>query len=449
LESTLLLLKQRPLSLFQILLWRLQGTTVLERQLETQVQPDFKSLPVHADFLAYLKQEHQNGRQLVLVTDAPSKTAEAMAAASGIFDSTISTSETKDKAALLSQRFGAKQYDYAGNGKGDSEILAAARKNILVTSSSGVIQAAQKRAEVEKVFPDPGPSLSVWSRVLRIYQWPKNLLLLAPMACAHLWTDKTRLWHLILALVAFCLCASSVYVLNDLLDLESDRHHPKKRHRPFAAGKMPLGVGLAGAPLLLMGGFAAAAWLPVKFLIAFALYYLLTLSYSLRLKQIALVDVLLLAGLYTLRVIAGGFATRIDVTDWLLAFSMFIFLSLAFVKRYTELQLAKYANKEKVAGRGYFTSDIELVSTMGIGCGYLSVLVLAFYINNPDVAKLYHRPAALWLACPVLLYWISRIWLLAHRKLLHDDPIVFTLTDKLSWLVGIIFMLIGVAASPV
>jgi 4-hydroxybenzoate polyprenyltransferase len=174
----------------------------------------------------------------------------------------------------------------------------------------------------------------------------------------------------------------------------------------------------------------------------------LTLGYSLRLKQIAILDVLLLAGLYTLRVIAGGLAVQIHVTDWLLAFSLFLFLSLAFVKRFTELQSARDANQSQAAGRGYLTSDIHLVSSMGVSCGYLSVLVLAFYINNPAVARLYQRPDALWLACPVLLYWISRIWLLAHRQRLHEDPVVFTLKDWQSWLVGLIFLLIAAAASP-
>jgi 4-hydroxybenzoate polyprenyltransferase len=236
--------------------------------------------------------------------------------------------------------------------------------------------------------------------------------------------------------------------LNDLLDLESDRHHPRKRSRPFAAGKIPLGFGFIGAPLLLLAGFLIASALPVSFLLSFVIYYLLTLAYSLGLKQIAILDALILAGLYSLRVIAGGFAAQVPVTDWLLAFSMFFFLSLAFVKRFTELQMTRQANEEVVKGRGYFASDVELVSSMGVGCGYLSVLVLAFYINNPAVAHLYRRPAALWLACPVLLYWISRIWLLAHRKRMPDDPIVFTLTDRQSWLIGLIFLLIAVAASP-
>jgi 4-hydroxybenzoate polyprenyltransferase len=450
LESILLLLKQKPLAIFWLPVWRLRGKSVLKRELAARVSLDFGSLPANGEFISFLKHERENGRKIVLVTDANLKTAADMAAPFGFFDSWIGGHKNgngshSDLAALLQERFGAKQFDYAGNGRGDSEIRNAAR-NIIPVAALG---SGPERGTGAEVNSPPAPTKwRAWTRALRLYQWPKNLLLLAPLAFAHAWHDTTKLLQVGLALAAFCLCASSVYILNDLMDLDSDRHHPQKRHRPFAAGTIPLGSGLAAVPLLLAVSILIAAFLPLPFLAGFALYYLLTLAYSLHLKQVAVLDVLLLAGLYSLRVIAGGLAAQIRVTDWLLAFSMFLFLSLAFVKRFTELQMAKYANKETLKGRGYVTSDIELVSSMGVSCGYLSVLVLAFYINNPDVAKLYHRPTALWLACPVLLYWISRIWLLAHRQLLHEDPIVFTLTDKQSWLIAIIFMLIAAAAAP-
>jgi 4-hydroxybenzoate polyprenyltransferase len=454
LETTLLFLKQRPLSAGWIPLWLLGGKCALERELAARVALDFNSLPTNHELLSFLKQERAGGRKLVLVTDACQKTAAAMAA-TGLFDSVISgdeplkTDRKKNMAARLENRFGAKQYDYAGSGRGGREALNAARRTIIITASNRCVQAAKARAGVEKVILQPGPRFGDWARALRLYQWPKNLLLFTSLAGAHVWSDTARVLHLLAALAAFCLCSSSVYVLNDLLDLEADRRHPQKRRRPFAAGAIPLGLGLLAAPLLLLGSFMIAAHLPRSFLGAFTLYYALTLAYSLRLKQIAILDVLILAGLYSLRVIAGGFAAQIPVTDWLLAFSSFLFLSLAFVKRFTELQMAKQDERGAgVSGRGYLTSDAELISSMGVGCGFLSVLVLAFYINNPAVAQLYHRPAALWLACPVLLYWVSRIWLLAHRKLLHDDPIVFTLSDRQSWFVGLLFLLVAAAAAP-
>ena len=453
LESGLQLFTQKPLAVARMLLWMLLGKSAPGQELAAQRALSFASLPVNRDFLSFLKLEHDHGRKLILVTGADMKTAQAMAEPFGLFDSVIGSPERGGRAqtnlaALLQERFGARKYDYAGSGQGDLAARNAARKVILVAASNNVAQSAQTGDAVERTFPALRPQWTDWIRALRVHQWPKNLLLLAPLVFAHDWRDTSRMLHLLLALVAFCLCASSVYILNDLLDLEADRHHPQKRGRPFAAGKIPLGWGCLGAPLLLLAGFLMAATLPVSFLLSFAVYYLLTLAYSLGLKQVAILDALILAGLYSLRVIAGGFAAHVPVTDWLLAFSMFLFLSLAFVKRFTELQMTRHANEETVKGRGYLASDAELCSSMGVGCGYLSVLVLAFYINNPAVAQLYHRPAALWLACPVLLYWISRIWLLAHRKQMHNDPIVFTLTDRPSWLIGLIFLLIAAAASP-
>jgi 4-hydroxybenzoate polyprenyltransferase len=460
-ESAILLVKRKPWLIYRLVIWRLQGRSVLRRKLVSEVSLDFAALPTHPEFENFLKHEHDRGRKIFLVTDSDSGTAAAMAKPFACFEGVIgqeaapagnnggSNGSPREGglAAALQARFGGKQFDYATRGS-DGKIQAAARKTILVTDSDRVIGTAKEAGEVERIFPPVRGRAADWLRTLRVYQWAKNLLLVAPLAFAHGWTDMARWKQLLPALAAFCLCASSVYILNDLIDLESDRHHPRKRHRPFAAGTVPLMAGVVGGPLLFLASLAIAAGLPWPFVGAFLLYFAATFAYSLRLKQVAILDVLVLAGLYSLRVIAGGFAAQTTISDWLLAFSMFLFLSLAFVKRFSELQMAKFANREALKGRGYVTSDIELVSSMGVGCGYLSVLVLAFYINNPDVVRLYHRPAALWLACPVLLYWVSRIWLLAHRKILHDDPIVFTLTDKQSWLIGVIIVLIAAAASP-
>jgi 4-hydroxybenzoate polyprenyltransferase len=451
LECSLQSLTQKPLSLQRLLTRPMHGKTAPGQEPAAQRVPGFASLPVNHDFLSFLKQEHDHGRKLVLVTAAGMETAQAMAKPFGLFDGVIAGNGGRTKAnvaALLQERFGAKEYDYACSGGSDLEARKAARKVILVTGANNFVPGAQTGDGVERIFQAPVTHWGDWIRALRVHQWAKNLLLLAPLVFAHDWSDTAKMFHLLLALAAFCLCASSVYILNDLLDLESDRHHPRKRNRPFAAGKIPLEFGFIGAPLLLLASFLMALALPVSFLLSFVLYYLLTLSYSLGLKQVAILDVLILAGLYSLRVIAGGLAAQVPVTDWLLAFSMFLFMSLAFVKRFTELQMTRHANEAAVKGRGYFANDVELISSMGVACGYLSVLVLAFYINNTAVAQLYRRPAALWLACPVLLYWISRIWLLAHRKQMHDDPIVFTLTDRQSWLIGLIFLLIAAAASP-
>jgi 4-hydroxybenzoate polyprenyltransferase len=319
----------------------------------------------------------------------------------------------------------------------------------VVNAGPGVVDAAQKLGDVEKIFERPRWTVKDLGRWLRVHQWAKNVLLLVPLIGAHRWTDPAKLFQAAIAFVAFCLCASSVYLLNDLMDLESDRRHHRKQHRPMAAGRISLVWGLVGAPLLLLAGAGAAWTLGPGFAATMAAYYALTLLYSLRLKQVAILDVVTLASLYAIRVIAGGMATALVVTDWLLVFSMFLFVSLAFAKRFTELQWARGERQDNLSGRGYRTSDADLISSMGVGSGYLSVLVLAFYVTSHEVTQLYHRPAALWLACPVLLYWISRVWLLAHRRSLHDDPVIFALKDGQSWIICLIILAIAAVAGPI
>jgi 4-hydroxybenzoate polyprenyltransferase len=247
----------------------------------------------------------------------------------------------------------------------------------------------------------------------------------------------------------FCLGASSVYLLNDLLDLESDRHHASKRRRPFACGRISASAGLVATGLLLALATALmVVTLPWPFWGGFAGYYLLTLLYSHRLKRIVLIDVLVLASLYGLRIFAGGKAAQVVVSDWLLTFSLFLFLSLALAKRFTELRSMAAAKVFQIKGRGYQLADLELVGTMGVASGYIAVLVFALYINSPEVVTLYRHPNALWIACGVILYWVSRLWLLAHRGLLHDDPVVFAIKDRQSWLAAVVVALIGLAAMP-
>lgn len=243
------------------------------------------------------------------------------------------------------------------------------------------------------------------------------------------------------AFVVFGLCASSVYVANDLLDLEDDRHHPRKRERPFASAELPVIAGIVAAPLLLATALiASAALLPRDFTLTLMAYFALTSAYSLMLKRVAIVDVIALGVLYTMRIIAGTFAIGLEPSFWLLAFSLFIFQSLALVKRYSELHDARArGNKGRTRGRGYYPSDLPILASLGTAAGSLAVLVLAFYIQDPQTANLYSRPALIWLACPLLLLWISRIWLITHRGNMHDDPIVFAVRDRVSLMIGAVF----------
>jgi len=268
---------------------------------------------------------------------------------------------------------------------------------------------------------------------MRPHQWLKNLLVLVPLVLAHEIDNVELIVNSLIGFVAFCLCASSVYLLNDMLDLDADRQHPTKCSRPFAAGELAISAGVIAMGALLLASLVLALLLPPYFLPVLAIYYLTTLAYSVWLKRAALLDGLVLAGLYTLRLIAGAAAIGVQPSFWLLALSVFIFLSLAFIKRYSELLLLHANSDDKIAGRGYKAVDMETLAQLGTASGYLAVLVLALYINGDKVEQMYARPEALWMLCPMMLYWVSRMWLLTRRGDMHDDPVVFAIRDMRTW----------------
>lgn len=453
LETFLILVKKDPFCLWRLPLWLSAGRANLKRNLTDRASLDIPTLPWHPELLAWLEEERRLGRKLVLVTAADGRIARAVAEHLGLFDEVVASGGNlnvsgENKARQLIERFGEHGFDYVGNERADLPVWAQSRKAIIISHSSGLEQRARELCEVAMVLRPLKAGPWAWLRALRVHQWAKNLLIIVPLMGAHQWHDTQKLVATALALAAFCIGASSVYMLNDLLDLEADRHHPTKRHRPFASGSLPLWQGLAGAPLLLLASILVSFLLPWKFGVTFASYYVLTFLYSLRLKRVEILDVLTLAALYSIRVLAGGYAAQVLVSDWLLVFSVFVFLSLAFVKRFTELQMMPGEKGASLKGRGYQLGDLQLIGSMGVCSGYLAILVLALYITSPAVTTLYHNPAALWFVCPVLLYWISRVWLLAHRGALHDDPIVFALKDRQSWLLCFLLVAIGVIAQP-
>lgn len=286
------------------------------------------------------------------------------------------------------------------------------------------------------------------NRALRTYQWVKNLLLFVPMLMAHRIGDA-ELWTLAtLGFVAFSLAASFGYVVNDLADREADRQHPAKRHRPFASGALSSAFGYALAPTLLVAAFVLS-WvaLPPPFLVALGAYLVATVTYSFALKQMPVTDVVVLAGLYTLRILAGGAATGVVVSEWLLAFSMFFFLSLALLKRFAELKRLAVEPERSLHGRGYRGEDLSLLRNIGAAAGYLSVLVLALYVTSPEVVDLYNHPSLLWLVAVLLLHWITRVWLLAGRGAVDDDPVLFAAKDPGSYITGALGAIILLAAS--
>lgn len=435
-ESTLVLLKRNPLYLFVLPFWLLGGRAHVKRQIARRARVDIPTLPWDSRVLELLEAESHH-RPLVLCTASDRVLAEAVAQHLGCFDRIIASDGSRNlsghcKAAALVEAYGERGFDYAGNETRDLAIWRYARHAYIVNAAEALAARARKVSEVVQVLPRERKGMRRWFEALRLHQWLKNVLVLVPSLAAHKLLQPVAMAHAAAAFFIFGVCASGVYVLNDLLDLSADRTHLRKRARPFAAGYLPLAAGLVAAPLLTFAAFLAAYTLNPLFALVLLGYYVLTLAYSLRLKQIAMLDVLVLAALYTVRMIAGGVAVGIEVSFWLLAFSMFLFLSLAILKRYTELGTTRNNSVEQLHGRGYAVGDYELLASLGGASGYLSVLVLALYINSAASQTLYHRPQVLWILCPLLLYWVSRAWIIAHRGAMHDDPIVYAVSDNVS-----------------
>ena len=424
--------------------WLSRGKAVLKQHLAQRADLDITLLPYNQPVVTWLAAERAAGRRLVLCTACDASIAQSVAQHLGLFDEVIASDGQVNlagdhKAEALERRYGRGGFDYAGNSKADLPVWSRARRGIVVNASSGLLQQARSAAEIERVFEPATVGPGVWRRVLRVHQWLKNFLLFVPLFAAHRLFDPIAWAALVLAFLSFSLCASSVYIANDLLDLESDRRHPRKRQRPFASGQVPILTGVVLAPLLLLLSLAIGWFVEGRFLPWLALYFAITCAYSLGLKRLILVDCLILAMLYTLRIVAGAAAVEMPLSFWLLAFSVFLFLSLAFVKRYAELEVQLLAGKEKVHGRGYYTTDAPLIQTLGIASGYAAVVVLALYLNSDNVMQLYRMPEVVWAAVPVMLFWISWIWMKAHRGLMHDDPLVFAVKDRASLVTGLVF----------
>lgn len=434
-ESLLALLSRNPLYVFLLPIWLLRGKAALKHEIAKRTELDVATLPYDSRVIDALRETAVRPR--VLCTASSAKFAEAIAAHLGLFEMVIASDERRNlsglnKASVLSERFGAKAFDYAGNDAVDLHVWRQSRHAWVVNGSPSLARQAADVCEVANHLPGTGGTVRSWVRAIRIHQWLKNLLVFVPMLASHRFWELEAVAASILAFVAFGLCASGVYVLNDLLDLPSDRRHPRKCSRPFASGELKLVHGLAAAPLLTLAGFGLALAVSPMFAAALLGYYVMTLAYSLRLKRVVMVDVVLLAALYTVRIIGGALAINAELSFWLLAFSMFIFLSLAILKRYTELAAVLAAGQDRASGRGYGVDDLSMIQSLGAASGYIGVLVFALYINSPESLALYRYPQALWLLCPMLLYWISRAWIIAHRGGMHDDPVVFAVTDRVS-----------------
>ncbi|MEE4671624.1 UbiA family prenyltransferase [Pseudomonas alliivorans] len=448
-ETAMAFIRQYPLQVFKLLLWLLQGKASLKRGLALSVKLDIALLPYDADVIEYIQQARRTGRLIVLATAAHETLATQIARHLNLFDQVWASDGEVNLSAhrkrdLLIDHYGQSGFDYIGNSIDDLCIWATARKAIVANPHVGVQRRAQAQGNVDQVLNAHATSLKDWRKALRLHQWLKNALIFVPLLAAHQIQQSQQVIDGLLAFLFFGLCASSVYVLNDLLDLADDRHHRSKRNRPFASGRLPIKSGLIAVPTLLLLAFGgAAAVLPWQFSAVLGAYYLLTLVYSLYLKRHMAVDVIVLAMLYTTRILAGAAAFHLPLTFWILAFSMFLFLSLALVKRYAELREARVREVEgKTRGRGYYPGDLDMIASLGASSGNLAVMVLALYIHEGATIALYQHPHVIWLACPLLLFWITRIWMLTHRGLMNDDPVVFAIRDRISQGIGALFLLV-------
>lgn len=451
LESGISFFRKHPLGAFKPLLWLARGKAHLKQQLAGQCDLDVSVLPYEPAVIEQLQEARTQGRRTVLATASDQQLAQQVADHLQLFDDVLASdghtnlSRARKRDALV-KAYGERGFDYLGNAHDDMVVWRAARHAWLVNPLPGVRLRAQQDDAVQvagEIYARDNRWLS-WLHALRLHQWLKNLLILVPLLTAHKLTDTLLVQQALLAFLFYGLCASSVYLLNDLLDLNDDRHHPRKRLRPFASGALSPLHGLIATPILLVTAFAGALWLlPWQFAAVMACYYVITLAYSLSLKRLMTIDVITLALLYTLRIIAGGAATNVHLTFWILAFSMFIFLSLALIKRYAELFDAREAgNTGKSRGRGYYPSDLPMLASLGAASGYLAVMILALYIYDQSTVALYRHPEVIWLACPLLLVWITRAWMLAHRGEMHDDPVVFAVRDPASLVIGLLFGLV-------
>lgn len=439
-EGLLDLVRDRPLSALAVPLWWLRGRSVLKAEVAARAPLDPARLPYRDEVLAYLRAAHESGRHCVLATAADERTADAVARHLGVFDRVLASDGTQNlkgaaKRAALDEHFGEGGYEYLGDAHADTTVWAGAAH----ASSVGLSDAARARLASKAPggvhFDAPRETASSWVRALRLHQWVKNLLVFLPLLASHRFLEPVLVLQGVWAFLAFGLLASAVYVMNDLLDLAADRAHPVNATRPFASGEIPLVRGFVVGPLLVAAALMLAALVLPQLLGLLVLYLVANVAYTFALKRVAIADVMLLAMLYALRVLAGGVATGIVLSPWLMAFSLFFFMNLAFLKRYADLRILERAGQTKVAGRDYAVSDAPLLLALGPASGYVAAVVLALYVQADPLEALYAEPRALFALIPLLVYWISRFWVRAHRGLVRADPIVSTVTDPVSYVV--------------
>ena len=439
LEAMILLLKKNPVYILRSLSWLFKGKAYLKNKIFGLVQIQYRLLPYNHQVLDFLQEEYNAGRKIVLATATPLSSAIEIAKLHPVFNEVYGTDATVNlkginKLNLLQDKFGKAKFDYIGDSKADFPIFASCRNAYLV-NPSWLTVATVKKSTLKTIWASEKASLKDYFKAIRIYQWIKNLLLFVPLLTSHSLKQIDLLKANCFAFLAFGMVASAGYLLNDLLDINSDRKHPRKKFRPVASGKLLLHNVVILAFALLAGGLILAASINLLFLFILLLYFFISFTYSLFFKKIVLYDVFILAMLYSIRVFAGGVVVNIELSFWLIAFSTFLFLSLAFVKRYSELIQIEDETDLKNQGRGYRVEDLGLLQIMGIVSGFLAIVVFSLYINSSEVTVLYSKPRILWGISFLFLFWISHIWLITTRGKMTDDPILFAIKDITSYFI--------------
>jgi 4-hydroxybenzoate polyprenyltransferase len=449
-ESVVQAVKHRPWDILRLPLWLLQGRSVLKVRLAERTSLAVETLPYQAVLCDFLRRERAKGRWITLATAAPRCIAEAVAAHVGLFDEVIASDEAhnlKGTGKLAAIRaFVGERFVYAGDSAADLPIWQAADSAVLVGTSPRVAKAVRRHIAVEQEFPRSHAGWGVWLQALRVHQWVKNLLIFVPLLTAFAFTDTAKLLVASLAFLSFSLAASATYVLNDLWDLDHDRRHPRKRHRPLASAQITIPAGVGASAALLLVALTVASQLAPGFWSLMILYLILTSTYSGLLKQHVLLDVLMLSMLYTLRIVAGSMAIGVTTSVWLFAFSVFFFFSLALVKRCAELVSLGHTELKVLHGRDYQVSDLVVLWPMGVGAGLCAVVVFTLFVSAAETEARYATPQLLWFVALGLLYWLGRIWIKTARGAMPDDPLVYAVRDRGSRLIIVTMVAATLAA---
>lgn len=452
-ENLRMIFFQKPTKIPELMLHLLRGRADLKCWLQAEAGLEVESLPLREELVQIIRREKKKGRPVCLVSGAPQAVVNQTSRRLGLQDkeghlgSSPGANLTPAKKSFLLKKFGMRGYDYFGDRATDLAVFHGADRGAVVGARPGMVRRALRaNPKLEVISPLPSFQVSAW-KGLRTHQWIKNLLLLVPLFSAHAWNQPAKWGLAIGAMATFSFLSSAVYLLNDLHDLEADRRHPQKRTRPLAHGDLKIPEALLLAILLLVFALAAGWWLGTAFFFYALAYLVVAVAYNFWAKSKAGLDLIGLASFYTLRILAGGAAEEIVCSPWLLGYAIFLFLSLACVKRVSELYRLKGEKKLRAEGRGYGVGDLEAISAIGISSGVVSVLVAALYVNSPDVRILYVQPQLLWLLCPIFFYWVIRIWLKTLRGEMPEDPVLFALKDRGSWILLFLALAIGAAAS--